>query len=791
VISEVRYVVRSLLRRKAFAFVAVFTLALGIGAATAIYAMVEWFLFQSIPSASDLFMIGQSAKDGGFRPSIWMAQFDAYRAQESVFGDFCYVSNQTGNVVVDGEPVGAWTSGVSPNFLRMLGIAPVLGRDFAPGDDVPGRNQEVVVSYGFWKDHLKGSPEALGSQILIDQEPCAVIGVLPKSQRMPPYCESGVYRPLILRRDPANPWDPNLIVIARTRPGVSRQAALEALQAAKPDIPEQMRRYLSTLKPALSSLTELQKIYRPEVRWMMLGAVGFLYAIACLNATNLMLVQLLGKDREISIRLALGASRWGVIRLIVIEALGLCLLSSALGALIANWLIPLFRMAARNQPQDWATWNLYSRTYWVLGALTLLTAALVAVVPAIHVLRASIQRGLRVGAGAVGESRGMARVRGTFVVLQATFAVILLVGAGLMIHTFERLNRVDIGFDPSRRVKIQVNFPKDYPTDPKQRMGTLMSLRDALLRVPGVSAVGFGSESLLAGYESIDIDVEAADGSTRTINGAYVSPDYRQAGGLALKAGKWLSEGAQGDVLVNETLARTRFGASGAVDQYLKPAGATGNFKGWRIVGVVGDVRENVKVPPGARVYMPVSWSPGNASSYVVDLATDPTGKALTLLRQAVFQFDPRIVTGSAKPLASLRLEQLRSENLALSVLRVLAAIAVFLTVVGMFTLLAYTVDRRMSEFGIRMALGASPSNLVALVMRRGMALTLIGVVIGIGGALALTRFLQSLLYETPPFEPTVLCAVSVLLFLAALGACTIPALRASKPDITKLLKGD
>jgi putative ABC transport system permease protein len=209
------------------------------------------------------------------------------------------------------------------------------------------------------------------------------------------------------------------------------------------------------------------------------------------------------------------------------------------------------------------------------------------------------------------------------------------------------------------------------------------------------------------------------------------------------------------------------------------------------VAGVVGDVRENLRSQPGFKVYTPASWSPGSVSNFVVDMTGEPTGESTTRLRQAIYQLDPRVVTYAAAPVLDQLKEQLRHEKLTLSVLRVLAAIAILLTIVGLFSVLAYTVDRRMAEFGIRMALGATPANLVGLVMRRGMALTAVGVAAGIAGAMAMTRFLQSLLFETPPDDPTVIASVAALLLLSALGACAIPALRASRPDVAKLLKGD
>jgi hypothetical protein len=361
-----------------------------------------------------------------------------------------------------------------------------------------------------------------------------------------------------------------------------------------------------------------------------------------------------------------------------------------------------------------------------------------------------------------------------------------------MVHTFERLEKVQLGFDPSHRVKFRLSFPVDYPNEPKERMVRLKRLQEALQRVPGVSSVAFGSDSLMAGYENVGLEVLAANGEHIKVSGVYISSDYEVTGGLVLKGGRWLAPDPKGDVLINETLAKLRFGSENPVGQFIKaPSAEKGDYKGWNVVGVVGDVRENLRKEAGSTVYMPISWSPGITSSYFVNLSREPTAEVMASLRQAIYACDPRIVSFSATPISELRMVQLHSEHMALAVLRVLSAIAVLLTIVGMFSLLAYTVDRRMGEFGIRMALGARPAHLVALVLQRGIALTVTGIVIGLGGAFALTRYLQSLLFETPPFDPGVMASVAALLIVSAFAACALPALRASRPEITKLLKGD
>jgi predicted permease len=791
-ISEFRYVMRSLVRRKGFAFVTLLTLALGIGSATAIYSVVDWTLFRKPLSPPGVYAVGSYPKEGDFTPYLLVPYYEGYRAQKDAFSDMAVGCYRQGNVVVDHEPVQTTYIDVSTNFLNILGAQFEMGRGFITGEDIDGRDQEIVVTHQFWKNSLGGSPEALGLKIIVNQQQCTVIGVLKQGQRMPPFAANTVYHPLVLHFDPSKPWDPFLFCIAKVPPTLTRKQVEGAMLATKVDMDPHMN-WMANNRPGVATIAELQRIYRPEFYWTLVGAVGFLYAIACLNGTNLMLVHMLGKQREISVRLALGGGRWRIVRLLIMETLALSVCGSLLGALIANELIPFFNMAASSggDSTDLTTWHLYWRTYLVLGGLSLLTGLLISLVPAVHVMHSDITTGLKNGGGAMGESPRLARLRGMFVILQATFAVILLIGAGLMIESFKRLQTVDVGFDPSHRVKLQLGFPKGIPDKNPERLALLERLRERFSQQPGVVEVAYSSEALMAQYD-MPMDVLSKDGVTPIhINPVYISSNYKAASGMVLKAGRWISPEPKNEVLVSESLAKLRFGSTAVVGEYLMPVGINGTSKGWHIVGVVGDIKQRVRDTKSLGVYVPITWSPQSANNFIVKLGSEPSGKLLTDLRQAVFQFDPRIVIDGVDPIASLRMKQMWDENLALSVLKVLAGIAVFLTIVGMFSVLAYTVDRRMPEFGIRMALGASPGNLLRLVLRRGIALTAIGIVVGIGGALALTRFLHSLLFESPPFDPAVISAVSALLLISALCACILPATRASKPDLVKLLKSD
>jgi putative ABC transport system permease protein len=792
-LSDIRYAIRSLVRTKGFTFITIITLALGIGSAAAIFRAVDWVLFRANAFPAGLYLIGTTDKSGQSNTGCIDAQARAYREQSNVFLEHGSAAWRSVNVSIAGSPVITNTIDVSPNVLPMLGIAPALGRGFLPGEDLEGRNQVVVISHHFWQTHLGRSPDVLGQKIVVGKTVCTVVGVLKEGQNLPPNMWSEVYRPLAYTVNPATPWDPFLMVLVQLQPGVTRPAAEAVMAGAKIDWPVHWDPSARELKPTLTSLAELQKWNHPEIYWMLFGAVGFLYGIACLNATNLLLVRQLGRKRELSIRLALGGGRWSVVRLLLLESIILSLVSSAAGLIVANWLSLLFAALGGNKLQlSWSSLvGIDWRTFAVLAAVTVLTSVAIVVVPAVGVWRLDIQAGLKDGGGAIGESRRLARLRGLLVVLQVAFAIILLTGAGLMVRTFQKLQDVKLGFETDHRVKVLVAFPVSYAADNEPRLALIRRLQDHLRHMSDVAAVAFGSDNLMPGYYSPYFPIQLGDGTPVKAVIDTFSPNYREVAGIVLKRGQWFGEISQSEVMINESLARRLFGDKDPVGQPVRPEGAPKEWKGWTVTGVVGDMRETVRAAPGYHVFLPPTAAATSVLSFVLRLTRDSDESFEGTVRRAIYQFDPEIVTSEVTPLAETRYRNMYHERFALSVLEVLSVTALFLTIVGLFSVLAYTVDRRMNEFGVRLALGATARDLMMLVIGRGVLFTGIGIVSGIAGALALTRFLQSLLYDTPSYDPMVLGAVAVLLILAAVAASIVPAHRATRADVSRLLRAE
>lgn len=793
-LSDLRFALHLLVRNRWFAAVTVLTLALGLGAAAAIYSVSDWILFRANPFPSDVYLIGGRSDQQGFNPLRFDYMVRAYETQTAAISDFAKAAACAGNIVIDGQPVGASWTGVSVGMFPMLGISPSLGRGFLPGEDVAGADGVVVVSYRFWQQHLGGKADALGRKIVVGDSVCTVVGVLDAMQTTPAYLWNDVYRPLVYRSDPERPWEPNLFLLGRLRPGVTREQAAQVLAAAKLDVPMPMQQYFASDRPALSSMDELRQLFRPEIYWVMLGGVGFLYAIACLNASNLLLVHQLGRRRELSIRLALGGTRWRVGRLLAIESAVLALAATAVGALVANWVFPLLLRATGSSfySGNWASWTLGWRTIAVLGGLGLATSLLIAIIPAVRVCRADISAGLKDGGAALGESPLLARLRGLLVVLQAAFAVVLLAGAGLMIRTFHRLESLDLGFDPAGRAKVMVSFPAGYHVGRDSRLARLREIREELLRQPGVREVGFGNDVVMPGYYFATNTVEGPEGRPVRTALVGINGTYGAAAGLRLKRGRWLDRPNGNEILVNEALARECWPRHDAVGQLLRTSGdpsADAQWKGWEVIGVVQDVRSSLRESARPCIYGPEGWGPENFNLFVLQLTRECDADFAAALRRRLFAYDPQIVVMQTQSIRELRDNQLWLERMADSVLKVLAALALTLAVVGLFSVLSYTVDRRMGEFGVRMALGATRQNLMALVLQRGVRLVVLGIALGLCGAAGLTRSLQSLLFETSPLDWRVFAVVAAVLLATALLACALPARRASRVDVARLLR--
>lgn len=792
-LSDLRFACRALARARGFSSVVVLTLALGIGSAAAIFSVADWVLFRANKFPDDVFLVGGQADGGALNQ--WRPAFlgDAYATHDATVSEWGKASYRTGNIVLEGQPVGTSWTALTPNLLPMLGITPFLGRNFHPEEAREGADQVVILSDWFWRQRLGAREDVIGRKIRVGDAICTIVGVLPPASRLPGFIGGPLLRPLVYQTDPKQPWAVQLQMYARLRPGATREQLQAAIRAMKIEPPGRgLELFFQKDRAVVAALGELQSGYRPEIYRIMVGAVAFLYAIACLNASNLMLVRMLGQRRELSVRLALGGTRWQVIRLLWLESVVLATLGALAGIVVANWFFPLLMSATGGSGRGsaWLQWSLNWRVMGVMTGLAAVTSVVIAALPAWRVLRTDINSGLKDGGAALGESPALARLRGGLVVLQTLFAVVLLAGAGLMIQTFRNFQKIELGFSPAGLVKIQLQLsPSDYGKGAEAMIPKLQAIEDELKRVDGVRAAGFGSDVVLPGYTYRGATIVTGDGREADVMFGGFDAGYREAAGLQLLRGRWLEDTTSPEGMVSASLAKTLWPDQDPIGQIVRYKGDS-KQEGVTVVGVVGDVRTSMRTP-AMFLHQPVRKAPWNISTFLLRLNREYDEPFGSLVRRRLYAFDSRVIVHNVTSAAQMRDQQLWAERMANSVLIVLAGVALFLTIVGVFSVLAYTVDRRMTEFGVRLALGATSRDLVGLVMKRGLLLASLGIVGGIAGALGLSRFLKSLLFETTGNDPRVLGAVAVLLVAAAVLACAWPARRAARVDVARLLRSE
>jgi len=796
VLLDFRYAVRRVSKSPAFSVAVIVSLALGIGSAAAIFRVTEHIFFQSAELPPDVYFIGGTRGNDHFMPVRFDLMTRAYERTDAM-SEYAKAAIFTGNVVIEKRPVATSWMGIAPNLFPLLGVTPALGREFLPEEAKEGSHDVVIVSNQLWRGYFNGSPAVLGQKITVGDVVCTVVGVLGDDRKLSSFLGADVYRPLVYHVNPKQSWNPALYILGRLNARYTREQAREVLQAAHIELPIELQQEFRAERVTLFNLAEGKGRWAHlTVYWVLLAAVGFLYAISCLNASNLALARMLGQRRELSIRLAMGSGRWRVVRLLTLESLTLACLGSLGGILVAHWVFPLLvRFAGVSFPAGTSDVSVGWRGLALLVVLTIFTSLCIVIVPAFRIFRTDIQSGLKESSTALGEGRPLRRLRSSLVVLQAAFAVILLVGAGLMIKTVENLQRVDLGFDPVDRVKVTLGFPIDYPSDGEVRLLRLHEIQGRLQRLPGVETAEFGVDRLLSRDFNVGHTIESADGKRVRGNLACFSQHYLESAGAKLKRGRWFTESRGGEVLVNESLARALWPDKDPIGQILRETPGVGDgaakWFGHQVVGVVADVRSNLRAGGSYVFYGEENWIPWNYDTFILHVRNSANEAVLAAIRRELYAFDPRIVVDRIIPMERLRDDQMGAERVMNSVLKVLAGIAALLTVVGLFSILAYAVDRRMNEFGVRMALGATRANLVSLVVRQGVVLAGTGLVIGVGVAIGLGRALAALVYGTSALDPRVLAPVGGILLLLAVVACALPAYRASKADVARLLQAE
>ena len=801
-IQDLRFALRGFARRPGFAVVVVATLALGIGAAVAIFSVANAVLLQPLPyrDADRLVRIGHlrpesAAPRGTFSPQDVEDLAAAHPGLESI-ASFEYFPDQSGMTLTGaGDPERLTASGVSGTFFDTLGVSALAGRAFGPDDDRPGKNGVAVLSWGLWQKRFGGDPSVVGRPLVLDGHPYRVVGVMPRDFDLPS-AEVAVWYPLSNVGDDAVPhrrevrW---LNVLGRLAPGATTASARAGIDALFTRL---AREYPSSnggfdhavVLPLKAALTG--GVRTPIV--VLSGAVAVVLLIGCVNVANLLLARATSRRREMGIRAALGASRARLARQILSESLVFALAGGALGLLLARWAIDALASAAGGYVPRAAGIAMDARVAVFALALSVGTALAFGLLPALHASRRSLAGALE-SAGARGgtDLRSGVALRRGLVVGEIALAAALLVGAGLLLKSFWRLTHADSGIHPESVLTLSVTLPESAFADDKDaayRSALLANLR----ALPGVSAVGASKTlPLRAGGEAYGFAVEGRPelGTIKADGGAViVTTGYFAALGIPILRGRDFTTADMDEsrpvLLVNRSLARQLWGGADPVGRGLM----FGKYR-LEVIGVAGDVREDglERVPPPT-LYVPMARFPRGTMKFFLRAAGDLPALAAPA-RAAIHRYDPDLPVSGVAPLSAVVADTVARPRFLTLLVCAFGTAALLLSAIGVYGVISFSVSRRTREIGVRIALGADRAGVFGLVLREGLALAGAGLAIGGLLAAALSRSLRSVLFETAPQDPATLAAVAVALLVTAAAACAVPARRAAALDPQEALR--
>jgi putative ABC transport system permease protein len=790
--QDLRYGVRMLLKQRGFTVVAILTLALGIGANSAIFSVVNAVLLRPLPykEPDRLVKLWETFLPSGYG-TVSVANLKDWREQNDVFTGLS--AYQVGNFNLQGEehPERVPGAGVTGNFFDIVGVPPRLGRTFQEGDDRQGNHRVVILSSMLWQRNYGSDPEIVGKNIQLGGENFTVIGVMPESFRYPGR-SIGLWVPLVLPENQAsNRGFHNLMVLGRLKPAATFAQAQEQMSAIARRIAEQ---YPGEQEGRGIRLILLQEEVVQNVRpalLVLLGAVGFVLLIACTNVANLLLARAATRRREIAIRTALGAGRGRLIRQFLTESLLLSFLGGILGLFVAYWGIDLLLALGSNfLPRAYEV-ALDLRVVGFTLLLSLVTGIGFGLAPALQITKTDVQVALK--EGGVGDSARRNWLRGLLVTAEIASALVLLIGAGLLIKSFIGLNRMETGLKPENVLTVRITLPEAKYPKPPAAAAFYQQMLNRVSALPGIQASGIINLLPLQewGYNGdLEIEGEAPyqPGQAPRAEFRSTSSGYFQTFGIPLLAGRLFNDQDQEKtipvLIINKTFAERYFAGKDPIGKRIR-GGASNDWV--TIIGVVGDVKQSgLTQPARAEIFLPYTQtrysSLMQSMTLVVRSQTDPTNLT-SAIRAEVQAVDPIQPIYNVQKMETVIADSFSDHRLNTILLSIFATLAMLLAMIGIYSVMSYTVTQNTREIGIRMALGAQRRDIYRLVVGQGILLTLIGVVIGLIGSLALTRFLSSLLFGVTATDPITLAGVSILLVLVAIAACYIPARRATKVD--------
>ncbi|HEY2801980.1 MAG TPA: ABC transporter permease [Chthoniobacterales bacterium] len=798
--NDLRFALRQLVRQPGFTIVAVLALALGIGANTAIFSVTNAVLLRALPykNPDRIMAIEKVRTQEGLGGLVAGSYFD-FREQSSAFESFAAYDEEEFTLTGGGEPERVLCSEVSPSLFPLLGVEPSLGRGFRPEEEQPGHDQEVVVSQQFWQRRAGGDPRFIGKAITLNDRSYTVVGIMPAGFRFPHAFD--IWKPLALDPVQERHGQQFQIVqqIARLKPNVSRERAEAELntiwQRETWQGPEDRSGEHVQVRPLHETLVQDVRI----ALFVLLGAVGFVLLIACANVANLMLARAAERRREFAIRAAVGASRRRLVRQLLTESVLLSLAGGALGLLLALWGVDLL---VANIPAEFAgtIYGLHGVAidrgvlFFTFG-VSIATGVLFGLAPAISSSRLDLNAALKATAKT---ASGRSRLRGSFVVAQIALTLVLLVGAGLMTRSFVRLLNVKLGFEPRHVLTVRVELPTSRYGHGAQRTLFFNRLLERLQNTPGVETVGAISQLPLSGYSmmgrfAVEGQPPTPEEKLKPIPIGVVTPGYFAAMKIPLLRGRIFNVGDSSDraevALVNAAFARKFWPNENPIGKKIGMGCLNSLCR--TVVGVVGDIRhEGLADEPQPETYAPQPQFPLNSMSLILRTQGDPL-RFVPLVRDRVRALDKDQPIALVQTLEDHVSASILQPRLITSLLGVFAGLALLLAAIGVYAMMSYTIAQRTDEIGIRMALGAMRSSIFGLVVRQAMTLVVLGVGLGLAGAFAATRLLNSLLYGVGVYDPLTFCATALLLAVLGFLAAWLPARRATRVDPMEALRNE
>ena len=794
--QDLQFALRMLLKKPLFTLIAVVTLALGIGANTAIFSVVNAVLLRGLPyhKANQLVLLSALTPSGD-ADGVSILELEDYRAGMKSVEDLIGAQSQSVNVTGTDRPDRVRGAFVSANYFQFFNLNPIVGRTFVAGEDQPGAPKQVVVNEKTWRERLNGDPNLEGKKLILNGEPYSVIGVVSDKFKQPFDPDVEAWMPMTYFPGNTGQRDARfMFAMGHLKPGTPLQQA----NADAANVASQMAQAYPNESAGRGAKVEfLRELMVKQVRpalWLLFAAVAVILLIACANLANLLLARSLSRQKEIAVRAAMGATRWRLIRQLLTETTLLSIVGGVAGVFLAYWgLRALLKLPQNFVGAQDATLDL--RVLLFALAVSILTGWIFGLVPAIQLARPQLQSFLKEGARGGGEGARWNRVRSAFVVFQVALSLVLLVSAGLLIRSFDKLLHVNIGFNPQQLLSLEYRLPRNKYGKPEAQWNFHRQVIETVKQVPGVESVSlirglpFSGNGGTTAIVLLDRELPAK-GTEPEVMFNTAMPNYFETMGIPLLRGRSFGNQDQLDsptaLVINQMMANRFWPNQDPLGKQIKFVEDNSVGTG---VGVVGDAKQFwIEEDQRPQLYVAFSQSPGIFATMVMRTSVEPMSLA-EQVRQAVWKVDPDQPMWKMRTVESLIDRSVADRKFLMALMGIFAGLALVLTIIGLYGVITYLVNQRTQEIGIRMALGAQVGHILAMVLKQGMLLVLSGVALGLAASWLLTRLITKLLFQVSATDPVAFIGISLLLVVVALLACYLPARRAARVDPLQALR--